>query len=106
WPNGRRSTSGYSRRYPRRTSCKDHAIRTRDAALPVRCPASGRGETEAAAQCRQHGPALCKSRKAQCHLGGQIRNGNTGSRKILDVLGNQTKVLFADSKPLTVGSIL
>src|SRR6202795_2239296 len=50
--DGRRATSEYSRRYPRRTSCKDHAIRSRYAALPVRCPASGRGETEAAAQCR------------------------------------------------------
>src|SRR6266404_9660582 len=51
-PNGWRATSEYSRRYPRRTSCKDDAIRNRYAALPVRCPASGRGETEAAAQCR------------------------------------------------------
>jgi len=51
-PHGCRATSEYSRRYPRRTSCKDHAIRSRYAALPVRCPASGRGETEAAAQCR------------------------------------------------------
>src|ERR1700737_4058631 len=50
--NGRRATSEYSRRYPRRTSGKDHAIRSRYAALPVRCPASERGETEAAAQCR------------------------------------------------------
>src|SRR5258705_8246780 len=47
-----RATSEYSRRYPRRMSCKDHAIRSRYAALPVRCRASGRGETEAAAQCR------------------------------------------------------
>src|SRR4030095_1921618 len=30
-PNGRRATSGYSRRYPRRRSCKDHVIHTRDA---------------------------------------------------------------------------
>src|SRR6266566_1311577 len=51
-PNGCRATSEYSRRYPRRTSCKDHAVRSRYAALPVRCPASGRGEMEAAAQCR------------------------------------------------------
>src|SRR5216684_113099 len=51
-PNGCRATSEYSRRYPRRTSCKDHGIRSRYAALPVRCPASGRGETQAAAQCR------------------------------------------------------
>jgi hypothetical protein len=51
-PNGYRATSEYSRRYPRRTSCKDHAIRSRYAASPVRCPASGKGETEAAAQCR------------------------------------------------------
>src|SRR6266478_2765467 len=51
-PNECRATSEYSRRYPRRTSCKDHAVRSRYAALPVRCPASGRGETEAAAQCR------------------------------------------------------
>src|SRR6202790_2765108 len=51
-PNGCRATSEYSRRYPRRTSCKVHAIRSRYAALPIRCPASGRGETEAAAQCR------------------------------------------------------
>src|SRR5258708_6088921 len=50
--NGCPATSEYSRRYPRRTSCKDHPIRSRYAALPVRCPASGRGETEAAAQCR------------------------------------------------------
>src|SRR4029077_11084508 len=50
--DGRRATSEYSRRYPRRTSCKDLAIRSRYAALPVCCPASGRGETEAAAQCR------------------------------------------------------
>src|ERR1700680_117649 len=50
--NGWRATCEYSRRYPRRTSCKDHAIRSRYAASPVRCPASGRGETEAAAQCR------------------------------------------------------
>src|SRR6266850_7130207 len=53
-PNGCRATSEYSRRYPRRTSCKDHAIRSRCAALPVRCPASAKGETEAAAQCRIH----------------------------------------------------
>src|SRR5713226_10286399 len=45
--NGCRATAEYSRRYPRRTSCKDHAIRSRYAALPVRCTASGRGETEA-----------------------------------------------------------
>src|SRR5713101_6844451 len=51
-PNGCRATSEYSRRYPRRTSCKDHAIHSRHAASPVRCPASGKGETEAAAQCR------------------------------------------------------
>src|SRR5215472_13499992 len=51
-PNGCRATSGYSRRYPRRTSCKDRPIRSRYAALPVRCPAFGRNETEAAAQCR------------------------------------------------------
>src|SRR5216683_5888604 len=51
-PNGYRATSEYSRRYPRRTFCRDPAIRRRYAALPVRCPASGRGETEAAAQCR------------------------------------------------------
>src|SRR5216684_1035062 len=51
-PNGCRATSEYSRRYPHRTSCKDHGIRSRYAALPVRCPASGRGETQAAAQCR------------------------------------------------------
>src|SRR6266550_8679295 len=51
-PNECRATSEYSRRYPRRTSCKDDAIRSRYAALPVRCPASGRGETEAAVQCR------------------------------------------------------
>src|SRR5712671_2181248 len=50
--NGCRATSEYSRRYPRKTSCTDHPIRSRYAALPVRCPASGRGETEAAAQCR------------------------------------------------------
>src|SRR6266481_558154 len=50
--NGYRATSEYSRRYPRRTSCKDRAIRSRYAASPVRCPASGKGETEAAAQCR------------------------------------------------------
>src|SRR5260370_34926396 len=50
--DGCRATCEYSRRYPRRTSCKDHAIRSRYAASPVRCPASGRGETEAAAQCR------------------------------------------------------
>src|SRR3981189_1723314 len=31
--NGCRATSEYSRRYPRRTSCKDHAIRSRYAAL-------------------------------------------------------------------------
>jgi hypothetical protein len=34
-----------------------------------------------------------------------MQQEHTGSRKILDVVGNQTKVLFADSKPLTVGSI-
>src|SRR5712664_2484040 len=51
-PNGCRATSEYSRRYPRRMSCKDDAIHSRYAPLPVRCPASGRGETEAAAQCR------------------------------------------------------
>src|SRR5216684_2726393 len=50
--DGCRATCEYSRRYRRRTSCKDHAIRIRYAALPVRCPASGRGETEAMAQCR------------------------------------------------------
>src|SRR5229473_5631381 len=50
--DGRRATSEYLRRYPRRTSCKDHAIHSRYAGLPIRCPASGRGETEAAAQCR------------------------------------------------------
>jgi hypothetical protein len=53
-PNACRATSEYSRPYPHRTSRKDHAIRSRYAALPVRCPASGRGETEAAAQCRIH----------------------------------------------------
>src|SRR6266852_9467509 len=47
-----RATSEYSTRYPRRTPCKGAALRTRCAALPVRCPASERGETEAAAQCR------------------------------------------------------
>src|ERR1700732_768264 len=47
-----RATAEYSRRYPRRTSCTDQPTRSRYAALPVRCPASGRGETEAAAQCR------------------------------------------------------
>src|SRR6267143_2298123 len=36
-PNECRATSEYSRRYPRRTSCKDHAVRSRYAALPVRC---------------------------------------------------------------------
>src|SRR5258708_10559221 len=46
------ATSEYSRRYPRRTSSNDHAIRSRYASLPVRRPASGKGETEAAAQCR------------------------------------------------------
>src|SRR3984893_4663825 len=51
-PNGCRATSEYSRRYLRRTSCKDRAKRSRYAALPVRCPASGSGETEAAAQGR------------------------------------------------------
>src|SRR5712671_662556 len=50
--DGRRATSEYLRRYPRRTSCKDHAIRIRYAASRVRCPGSGRGETQAAAQCR------------------------------------------------------
>jgi len=49
--NGYRATSEYSRRYPRRTSCKDRAIRSRYAAWPVGCPASGRGEPQAAAQC-------------------------------------------------------
>src|ERR1700681_2345538 len=52
-PNACLATSEYSRRYLHRTSCKDHAIRSRYAALPVRCPASGRGDTEAAAQCRK-----------------------------------------------------
>src|SRR6267142_2369320 len=51
-PNGCRATSEYSRRYPRRTSCKDHAIRIRYAASRVRCRGSGRDETQAAAQCR------------------------------------------------------
>src|SRR5258708_20043776 len=46
------ATSDYSKRYPRKTSCTDHPIRSRYAALPVRCPACGRGETEAAAHCR------------------------------------------------------
>src|SRR6266853_5044448 len=41
--NGCRATAEYSRRYPRRTSCTDHPIRSRYAALPVRCPASGKG---------------------------------------------------------------
>src|SRR6266853_4407993 len=50
--NGCRATAEYSRRYPRRTSCTDHPIRSRYAASPVRWPASGKGETEAAAQCR------------------------------------------------------
>src|SRR6266852_8215761 len=50
--DGCRATCEYSRRYPRRTSCKDHAIRSRYAASPVRCPASGKGETEATAQSR------------------------------------------------------
>src|SRR5260370_43706 len=50
--DGRRATSEYSRRYPRRTYCKDHAIRIRYAASRVRCRGSGRGETQAAAQCR------------------------------------------------------
>src|SRR6267378_7456670 len=50
--NGCRATAEYSRRYPRRTSCTDHPIRSRYAALPVRCQASERGETEAAAQYR------------------------------------------------------
>src|SRR5580704_15167604 len=50
--NGCRATSEYSRRYLRKTSCKDPAIRTRYGALPVRCPASGTGETEGAAQYR------------------------------------------------------
>src|SRR6202790_577070 len=50
--NACRATSEYSRRHPRRTSCKDHATRSRYAALPARCPASGKGETEAAAQRR------------------------------------------------------
>src|SRR5258706_8675439 len=50
--NGCRATAEYSRRYPRRTSCTDHPIRSRYAASPVRCPAFGRDETEAAAQCR------------------------------------------------------
>src|ERR1700736_1382246 len=51
-PNGHRATSEYSRRYPRRTSCKDHPIRIRYAALPARFRASGKGDPEAAAQCR------------------------------------------------------
>src|ERR1700681_1126957 len=51
-PNGYRATSEYSRRYPRRTSCKDHAIRSRYAVLLVHCPASGKGDPEAAAQYR------------------------------------------------------
>src|SRR6266849_2385299 len=50
--NGCRATAEYSRRYPRRTYCKDHAIRIRYAASRVRCRGSGRGETQAAAQCR------------------------------------------------------
>src|SRR5258708_7293057 len=50
--DGCRATSEYSRRYPRRTSCNDHAIRIRYAASRVRCRGSGRGETQAAAQCR------------------------------------------------------
>src|SRR5690242_1903366 len=36
--DGCRATSEYSTRYPRRTSCKDHAIRSRYAAWPARCP--------------------------------------------------------------------
>src|ERR1700676_2894174 len=36
--DGCRATCEYSRRYPRRTSCKDHAIRRRYAALPGCCP--------------------------------------------------------------------
>src|SRR5712692_10396491 len=47
-----RATSEYSRRYARRTSCKDHAIHSRYAALPARFRASGKGDPEAAAQCR------------------------------------------------------
>src|SRR5713226_8861254 len=50
--DGRRATAECSRRYPRRTSCKGHAIRSRYAASPVRCQGSGRGETQTAAQCR------------------------------------------------------
>src|SRR5882672_11100778 len=42
--DGCRATSEYSRQYPRRTSCRGRAIRSRYAALPVRCPASGRGD--------------------------------------------------------------
>src|SRR5258706_600847 len=55
---------------------------------------------------RQHRLAFRKSCEAQRHLGGEIGNGNTGSRNIIDVVGNQAKVLLSDSKPLTVGSIL
>src|SRR5258708_36601055 len=50
--NGCRASCEYSRRYPRRTSCKDHAIHRRYAALPARFRASGKGDPEAAAQCR------------------------------------------------------
>src|SRR5579864_1600737 len=50
--SGRPATSEYSKRYPRRTFCKGLPRRSRHAALPAHCPASGRGETEAAAQCR------------------------------------------------------
>src|SRR5258708_187684 len=50
--NGRRATCEYSRRYPRRRFCKDHATRRRYAGLRARCPASGKGEREGAAQCR------------------------------------------------------
>ena len=61
--NGCRATAEYSRRYPRRTSCTDHPIRSRYAASPVSCPASGRGETEAAAQCR-----IRRSPRRRCRL--------------------------------------
>src|SRR5260221_4242077 len=50
-PTGCRATFEYSRRYPRRRSGKDRQIHSRCAALPIRCPASGRDATEAAAQC-------------------------------------------------------
>src|ERR1700730_7536825 len=62
--NGCRATSEYSRLYPRRTPGTDHPIRSRYAASPVRCPASGRGETEAAAQCRIR---RSRRRRFACH---------------------------------------